>query len=160
VAALELPDLRRAAGRPSRPAAAALGDRAQGAHQPLHRRDRGRPTTSLPERVGGGRNWDYRFSWLRDAALALRALQALGFTREVEGFARFLQRSAVGRAGDLQVLFGTQGVPPARADPGPPGGLPRLGAGADRQRRQPAAAAGRLRRAAAGGLAAGRACLA
>jgi GH15 family glucan-1,4-alpha-glucosidase len=44
-------------------------------------------TTSLPERVGGGRNWDYRFSWLRDAALALGALQALGFTREAEGFA-------------------------------------------------------------------------
>jgi GH15 family glucan-1,4-alpha-glucosidase len=67
------------------------------------------PTTSLPEQVGGGRTWDYRFSWLRDAALALRALAPLGFTREADGFARFLQRSAAGRASDLQVLFGTHG---------------------------------------------------
>jgi GH15 family glucan-1,4-alpha-glucosidase len=67
------------------------------------------PTTSLPERVGGQRNWDYRFSWLRDAVLTLRALQPLGFTREAEGFARFVQRSAAGRASDLQVLYGVHG---------------------------------------------------
>jgi len=67
------------------------------------------PTTSLPERVGGQRNWDYRFSWLRDAVLALGALAPLGFTREAEGFARFVQRSAAGRAGDLQVLYGVHG---------------------------------------------------
>jgi GH15 family glucan-1,4-alpha-glucosidase len=67
------------------------------------------PTTSLPERVGGQRNWDYRFSWLRDAVLTLRALQPLGFTREAEGFARFVQRSAAGRASDLQVLYGIHG---------------------------------------------------
>jgi GH15 family glucan-1,4-alpha-glucosidase len=67
------------------------------------------PTTSLPERVGGGRNGDYRFSWLRDAALALGALTPLGFTREAEGFARFVERSAAGRAADLQVVFGVDG---------------------------------------------------
>jgi GH15 family glucan-1,4-alpha-glucosidase len=67
------------------------------------------PTTSLPERVGGQRNWDYRFSWLRDAALTLRALQPLGFTQEAEGFARFVQRSAAGRASDLQILYGVHG---------------------------------------------------
>jgi GH15 family glucan-1,4-alpha-glucosidase len=67
------------------------------------------PTTSLPEQLGGQRNWDYRYSWLRDAALTLRALQPLGFTGEAEGFARFVQRSAAGRAGDLQVLYGISG---------------------------------------------------
>jgi GH15 family glucan-1,4-alpha-glucosidase len=67
------------------------------------------PTTSLPEQIGGQRNWDYRFSWLRDAVLTLRALQPLGFTREAEGFARFVQRSAAGRGDDLQVLYGIHG---------------------------------------------------
>ncbi|MHB2028894.1 MAG: glycoside hydrolase family 15 protein [Acidimicrobiales bacterium] len=48
------------------------------------------PTTSLPEKLGGGRNWDYRFTWVRDAAFALRALHALGFDTEADDFLAFL----------------------------------------------------------------------
>src|SRR5262245_9611411 len=47
-------------------------------------------TTSLPEQLGGERNWDYRYTWVRDAAFTLSALQHLGFTSEAEGFGRFL----------------------------------------------------------------------
>jgi GH15 family glucan-1,4-alpha-glucosidase len=48
------------------------------------------PTTSLPERIGGDLNWDYRFCWLRDAALAVRALFALGYDDDAEGFVSWL----------------------------------------------------------------------
>ncbi len=48
------------------------------------------PTTSLPENIGGGRNWDYRFTWVRDAAFTLRALHALGFDTEADDFLAFL----------------------------------------------------------------------
>ena len=48
------------------------------------------PTTSLPETVGGGRNWDYRYTWVRDAAFTLRALHALGFDTEADDFLAFL----------------------------------------------------------------------
>jgi GH15 family glucan-1,4-alpha-glucosidase len=67
------------------------------------------PTAALPEHIGGERNWDYRFSWLRDAVLTLHALQPLGFTREAEGFVRFVERSAAGRGDDLQILYGIHG---------------------------------------------------
>jgi GH15 family glucan-1,4-alpha-glucosidase len=66
-------------------------------------------TTSLPEKVGGGRNWDYRFSWIRDSTFALQALGELGFDAEAEGFRRFVERSAAGNAGDLQIMFGVGG---------------------------------------------------
>ncbi len=67
------------------------------------------PTTSLPEAVGGGRNWDYRFSWLRDSAYGLFALHALGKYEELESYMAFLKKVARHRTGDLQVLFGVEG---------------------------------------------------
>jgi GH15 family glucan-1,4-alpha-glucosidase len=67
------------------------------------------PTTSLPERIGGSRNWDYRYTWLRDAAFELYALFRLGYTDEAESFMRWLRRTTAGRAEDLQILYGVAG---------------------------------------------------
>jgi GH15 family glucan-1,4-alpha-glucosidase len=68
-------------------------------------------TTSLPEGRGyaGERNWDYRYSWVRDSALAVRSLARLGCEREAEAFRRFAERSAAGNAKDLQVVYGLGG---------------------------------------------------
>ncbi len=68
-------------------------------------------TTSLPEGLGarGERNWDYRYSWIRDSTLAVRSLARIGFDREAGQFRRFIERSAAGHADDLQVLFGLGG---------------------------------------------------
>ena len=66
-------------------------------------------TTSLPEAPGGVRNWDYRYSWLRDSVLAVRALHALGFGREAERFRAFIERSAAGNARQLQLMYGLDG---------------------------------------------------
>ncbi|MEU6405096.1 glycoside hydrolase family 15 protein [Streptomyces sp. NPDC046985] len=71
------------------------------------------PTTSLPERLGGERNWDYRYVWVRDAAFAVYALLRLGFAGEAEAFMRFLTRHISpgdSRAeGPLQVMYGIDG---------------------------------------------------
>jgi alpha,alpha-trehalase len=67
------------------------------------------PTTSLPEEVGGVRNWDYRYSWLRDAALNLYALFSLGYTEEAHDFMAWLERTTAGRAEDLQIMYGVGG---------------------------------------------------
>ncbi|MFF4825598.1 glycoside hydrolase family 15 protein [Streptomyces sp. NPDC001312] len=71
------------------------------------------PTTSLPERVGGERNWDYRYVWVRDAAFAVYALLRLGFAGEAEAFMRFLTRHISpgdGKAtGPLQIMYGIDG---------------------------------------------------
>jgi GH15 family glucan-1,4-alpha-glucosidase len=69
------------------------------------------PTTSLPEGRGsrGGRNWDYRYTWIRDSALAVRTMARLGCEEEAQGFRRFVERSAAGNAKDLQILFGVEG---------------------------------------------------
>jgi GH15 family glucan-1,4-alpha-glucosidase len=81
------------------------------------------PTTSLPEQLGGPRNWDYRYTWIRDAAFSLYALLRLGFTEEAEAFMTWLtDRFREGRGGDggpLQVLYGIDGraeVPEQRLD--------------------------------------------
>jgi GH15 family glucan-1,4-alpha-glucosidase len=68
-------------------------------------------TTSLPEGRGarGARNWDYRFSWIRDSALAARSMARLGFEEEAGEFRRFIERSAAGNAKDLQIMYGLGG---------------------------------------------------
>ena len=70
------------------------------------------PTTSLPEQIGGERNWDYRYAWVRDAAFCVYALLRLGFTSEADAFMRFILRHAtVGESasGPLQVMCGIDG---------------------------------------------------
>ena len=67
------------------------------------------PTTSLPEDFGGVRNWDYRYTWLRDSSFMLYALFSLGYTEEAHAFMQWLQRTTAGRARDLQVLYGVGG---------------------------------------------------
>jgi alpha,alpha-trehalase len=66
-------------------------------------------TTSLPEEIGGERNWDYRFSWLRDSALTLNALFGLGYTDEAHAYMAWLRRTTAGRARDLQIMYGVGG---------------------------------------------------
>jgi alpha,alpha-trehalase len=69
------------------------------------------PTTSLPETVGGERNWDYRFSWIRDSSLTLEALYIGACSDEAEDFVSFMTSSAGGRAGEgsLQIMYGIAG---------------------------------------------------
>ncbi|MEV2269768.1 glycoside hydrolase family 15 protein [Nonomuraea africana] len=71
------------------------------------------PTTSLPEVVGGERNWDYRYVWVRDAAFCVYALLRLGFTEEAEAFMRFLTANVCacppGPSGPLQIMYGIDG---------------------------------------------------
>jgi GH15 family glucan-1,4-alpha-glucosidase len=66
-------------------------------------------TTSLPEEIGGEPNWDYRFCWLRDSALTLNALFALGYTDEAHAYMAWLQRTTAGRAHELQIMYGVGG---------------------------------------------------
>jgi len=66
-------------------------------------------TTSLPEELGGCRNWDYRFSWIRDSQFTVRALAALGCHAEADGFRRFIERSSAGNAESLQIAYGVGG---------------------------------------------------
>ena len=71
------------------------------------------PTTSLPEQIGGGRNWDYRYTWIRDTAFSLYALLRLGFTDEAAGFMDWLTdrfRERVGdESGPLQIMYAVDG---------------------------------------------------
>ncbi len=66
-------------------------------------------TTSLPEAPGGDRNWDYRFTWIRDASFALYALSLLGYDEEANSFKAWLEWSTAGRARDLQIMYGLGG---------------------------------------------------
>jgi GH15 family glucan-1,4-alpha-glucosidase len=71
------------------------------------------PTTSLPEQIGGERNWDYRYVWIRDAAFCVYALLRLGFASEADAFMRFVLRHATAReasgSGPMQVMYGIDG---------------------------------------------------
>jgi GH15 family glucan-1,4-alpha-glucosidase len=67
------------------------------------------PTTSLPEEIGGRRNWDYRYTWIRDATLTLTSLFVLGFREEAEDFKFWLERTGAGRPEDLQIMYGIRG---------------------------------------------------
>ncbi|MFG2503048.1 glycoside hydrolase family 15 protein [Streptomyces sp. NPDC048441] len=67
------------------------------------------PTTSLPERIGGERNWDYRYCWLRDAGMTLEALLRSGFTAEADAWRGWLERAVAGRPQDIQIMYGIAG---------------------------------------------------
>jgi GH15 family glucan-1,4-alpha-glucosidase len=67
------------------------------------------PTTSLPEQLGGVRNWDYRFCWVRDATLTLLALLSAGFGDEADAWRMWLLRAAAGNPEDLQIMYGLAG---------------------------------------------------
>lgn len=66
-------------------------------------------TTSLPEDFGGSRNWDYRYVWLRDAALTLEVLITHGFLREAEHWRRWLLRAVAGEPHEVQIMYGIAG---------------------------------------------------
>ncbi len=66
-------------------------------------------TTSLPETPGGGRNWDYRFCWLRDSAFTLQAFLETGLTREAQAWRDWLIRAVAGSPEQLQVMYGLAG---------------------------------------------------
>jgi len=74
------------------------------------------PTTSLPEAVGGPRNWDYRYAWVRDSSFSSRALAELGAVDEADAFRAFIMRSAAGHAEDLQIMYGVGGERRLRGD--------------------------------------------
>ncbi len=67
------------------------------------------PTTSLPEQVGGSRNWDYRFCWIRDSTLTLLALMNAGVYDEASAWRDWLQRAVAGSPADMQIMYGIMG---------------------------------------------------
>ena len=67
------------------------------------------PTTSLPEQIGGPRNWDYRFCWLRDATLTLLALMNAGYYEEARNWRDWLLRAAAGSPRQIQIMYGIRG---------------------------------------------------
>jgi len=67
------------------------------------------PTTSLPEELGGPRNWDYRFCWLRDATITLYALMSAGFIQEASAWREWLLRAIAGTPDQMQIMYGVAG---------------------------------------------------
>ncbi|WP_225845849.1 glycoside hydrolase family 15 protein [Streptomyces sp. HPF1205] len=67
------------------------------------------PTTSLPEDIGGVRNWDYRFTWLRDAAITLSSLLRTGYRDEARAWREWLLRAVAGDPENLQIMYGIAG---------------------------------------------------
>jgi GH15 family glucan-1,4-alpha-glucosidase len=67
------------------------------------------PTTSLPEDIGGVRNWDYRYCWLRDATITLEALLRTGFSAEADQWRKWLGRAVAGDPRDVQIMYGVGG---------------------------------------------------
>ena len=95
------------------------------------------PTTSLPEDFGGERNWDYRYCWLRDAALTLESLLAAGRADAAHHWRDWLLRAIAGDPDDMQVMYTVEGgrhLPEIELDH--LAGLRRLEPGAHRQRRR------------------------
>ncbi|HYX91824.1 MAG TPA: glycoside hydrolase family 15 protein [Myxococcaceae bacterium] len=74
------------------------------------------PTTSLPERMGGDMNWDYRFCWVRDSALTIRALLSLGYEEEAEAFVSWLLHTTRLTRPEMGVLYDVYGRPPRREE--------------------------------------------
>jgi GH15 family glucan-1,4-alpha-glucosidase len=66
-------------------------------------------TTSLPESLGGPRNWDYRYSWLRDATFTLQAFLFSGYSDEAGAWAHWLRRAVAGSPGEFQIMYGVRG---------------------------------------------------
>ncbi|HWF17488.1 MAG TPA: glycoside hydrolase family 15 protein [Acidimicrobiales bacterium] len=66
-------------------------------------------TTSLPETIGGNRNWDYRFSWLRDSTFTLHALLLSGYTDEAGAWVQWLRRAVAGNPDEMQIMYGVDG---------------------------------------------------
>ncbi len=97
-------------------------------------------TTSLPEDIGGVRNWDYRYCWLRDATITLEALIRTGYTEEARAWRLWLGRAVAGDPADVQIMYGVAGerrLPEWEADwlPGYEGSAPvRIGNAAVAQR--------------------------
>jgi GH15 family glucan-1,4-alpha-glucosidase len=67
------------------------------------------PTTSLPEKIGGARNWDYRYCWLRDATFTLLALMNCGFDEEAEAWRIWLRHAVAGNPAQVQIMYGLAG---------------------------------------------------
>ncbi|MET0219720.1 MAG: glycoside hydrolase family 15 protein [Tardiphaga sp.] len=67
------------------------------------------PTTSLPEKLGGSRNWDYRFCWLRDATFTLLVLMNSGYTEEARAWHNWLLRAVAGSPSEMQIMYGIMG---------------------------------------------------
>jgi GH15 family glucan-1,4-alpha-glucosidase len=67
------------------------------------------PTTSLPEKLGGSRNWDYRYCWLRDATFTLLALMNSGYTEEASAWHNWLLRAVAGSPAGMQIMYGIMG---------------------------------------------------
>lgn len=67
------------------------------------------PTTSLPEKIGGVRNWDYRYCWLRDATFTLQALLNAGYTQEASAWRDWLVRAVAGRPDQVNIMYGLGG---------------------------------------------------
>ncbi|SFD67674.1 Glucoamylase (glucan-1,4-alpha-glucosidase), GH15 family [Streptomyces aidingensis] len=67
------------------------------------------PTTSLPEEIGGSRNWDYRYTWLRDAAITLSSLLRTGYREEARAWREWLLRAVAGDPQNLQIMYGIAG---------------------------------------------------
>jgi GH15 family glucan-1,4-alpha-glucosidase len=68
------------------------------------------PTTSLPEQIGGPRNWDYRYCWLRDATFTLQALLGTGYVVEAKAWREWLLRAVAGDPADMQIMYGLDGT--------------------------------------------------
>jgi len=67
------------------------------------------PTTSLPEKLGGARNWDYRYAWIRDSAFTLQALLHAGYREEAERWNRWLRRAVAGTPNQVNIMYGIAG---------------------------------------------------